>query len=70
MDDGLASVQTEEQAINLVKESRELCVMGKLKLHKFVSNGELVLATIPEEECATVKEQDITYYYNRFSVPL
>ena len=53
------SVQTEKEAIQLVKESRELCHTGKLRLHKFVSNSENVLSTIPEEECTTVKDQDM-----------
>ena len=59
VDDGLMSVQTEKEAIQLVKESRELCHTGKLRLHKFVSNSENVLSTIPEEECTTVKDQDM-----------
>lgn len=59
VDDGLASVHTEREAIQLVKESRELCSAGKLRLHKFVSNNENVMASIPEEERATIKEQDM-----------
>lgn len=59
MDDGLASVQTEREAIQLVNESRELCTTGKLRLNKFVSNSEAVIAFIPEEERATVKDQDM-----------
>nr|XP_055049264.1 uncharacterized protein LOC129434357 [Misgurnus anguillicaudatus] len=59
VDDGLASVQTEEEAIQLVKESRELCYTGKLKLHKFISNNNNVMASIPEEGRATNKDQDM-----------
>ncbi|KAK0147265.1 hypothetical protein N1851_013317 [Merluccius polli] len=59
VDDGLASVHTEKEAIQLVKESRELCSTGKLRLHKFVSNSENVMASIPEEERAAAKEQDM-----------
>lgn len=59
VDDGLASVQSEEEAIQLVKESRELCCTGRLRLHKFVSNSENVMATIPEEERAVIKDQDM-----------
>lgn len=59
VDDSLASVQTEKEAIKLIKESRELCYTGKLRLHKFVSNNENVIATIPEEERAAVKDQDM-----------
>lgn len=53
VDDGLISVQTEKEAIQVVKESRELC-----RLHKFVSNSENVMATIPEEERAAIKDLD------------
>ncbi|KAL7879005.1 hypothetical protein AOLI_G00099790 [Acnodon oligacanthus] len=52
VDDGLASVASTSQAIQLVKEARELCSTGKLRLHKFISNSKEVLATIPKEECA------------------
>ncbi|XP_055499365.1 uncharacterized protein LOC129701946 [Leucoraja erinacea] len=52
VDDGLASVAYERQAIKLVKEARELCSTGKPRLHKFISNSKEVLATIPKEECA------------------
>ncbi|XP_053272740.1 uncharacterized protein LOC128430658 [Pleuronectes platessa] len=54
VDDGLASVTSERQAIQLVKEARELCSTGKLRLHKFISTSKEVLATIPKEECAKV----------------
>ncbi|XP_062844382.1 uncharacterized protein LOC134303055 [Trichomycterus rosablanca] len=52
IDDGLTSVASTDQAIHLVKEARELCSTGQLRLHKFVSNSKEVLATIPKEECA------------------
>ncbi|XP_054868580.1 uncharacterized protein LOC129349422 [Amphiprion ocellaris] len=52
VDDGLASVDSEQEAIQLVKEARELCDTGKLHLHKFISNSKEVLDTIPKEECA------------------
>ncbi|KAJ8375829.1 hypothetical protein SKAU_G00064090 [Synaphobranchus kaupii] len=52
IDDGLSSVASKGQAIQLVKEARELCSTGKLRLHKFISNSNEVLATIPKEECA------------------
>lgn len=43
-----------------MKDSRELCATGKLRLHKFVSNSQRVMTTIPEEEHATVKDQDMS----------
>ena len=54
VDDGLASVPSERQVIQLVKEARELCSTGKLWLHKFISTSKEVLATVPKEECAKV----------------
>lgn len=43
VDDGLASIETTEDAIQLAREARELCAMGGLRLHKFVSNDRKVL---------------------------
>ncbi|XP_065140047.1 uncharacterized protein [Paramisgurnus dabryanus] len=51
VDDGLASVDTEAEAIQLVKEARDLCNTGKLRLHKFITNSKKVTATIPKGEC-------------------
>lgn len=59
VDDGLPSVSTESETIELVRDSRELCATGKLRLHKLVSNSERVMTTIPKEECTTVKDQDM-----------
>lgn len=60
VDDGLISVQTEAEAIQLIKESRALCYTGKLRLHKFVSNSTKVMASIPEEEHALVKNMNVS----------
>ncbi|XP_058269504.1 uncharacterized protein LOC131367889 [Hemibagrus wyckioides] len=61
VDDGLVSVTSDAEAIQLVNEARELCATGKLRLHKFISNSKKVLDTIPDEECAeSVKELDIS----------
>lgn len=60
VDDGLASVSSETEAIRLIEEARELCGTGKLHLHKFISNSREVLRTIPEEECAqSVRDLDL-----------
>ncbi|KAL3970370.1 KRAB domain-containing zinc finger protein [Sarotherodon galilaeus] len=60
VDDGLVSVRSDVEAIELIKEARELCSAGKLRLHKFISNRKKVLESIPKEECAdSVKELDI-----------
>lgn len=60
VDDGLASVPSENEAIQLIEDPRKLCATGKLRLHKFVSNNEKVMATIPQEERATVKDLDMS----------
>ncbi|XP_054869155.1 uncharacterized protein LOC118470646 [Amphiprion ocellaris] len=60
VDDGLTSVSTKDEAIQLVSEARELCSAGKLRIHKFISNCQEVLASIPKGECAeTVQNQDL-----------
>ena len=60
VDDGLVSVTSDAEAIQLIKEARQLCSTGKLRLHKFVSNSNNVLKSIPKEECAeSVKDLDM-----------
>ncbi|XP_039904599.1 uncharacterized protein LOC120744346 [Simochromis diagramma] len=59
VDDGLASVASPVEAMQLVNESRALCKTGNLHLHKFVSNDKEVLAAIPQEEQAKAKDQDM-----------
>ena len=54
VDDGLCSVETIEDAIHLVDEARELCNLGRLRLHKFVSNSKELLEHIPTSEQASV----------------
>ncbi len=49
MDDG---VESAEKAIKLAQEARQLCALGGLRLHNFVSNDKAVLETIPPSECA------------------
>lgn len=51
VDDGLISVSTSEEAIKLVAEVRQLCSSGRMCIHKFVSNCQEVLASLPKEEC-------------------
>ncbi|CAM4662406.1 unnamed protein product [Leuciscus chuanchicus] len=62
VDDGLTSVETVEKAIQLAKEARELCIKGGLRLHKFVSNDNTVLQSIPASERAVKFEtKDLTF---------
>lgn len=60
VDDGLVSVTSDAEAIQLIKEARELCSAGKLRLHKFIFNSNNVLKSIPKEERAkSVKDLDM-----------
>ena len=52
VDDGLASVETVEQAKSLIQGAREICKRGSLRLHKFVSNDRSVLDSVPKSERA------------------
>lgn len=62
VDDGVASVESEEKAIRLAKEAPELCAKGGLRLHKFVSNNDTVLQSIPATEFATdTKAKSFTF---------
>lgn len=60
VDDGLVCATSNAEAIQLIKEARDLCSTGKLRLHKFVSNSKEVLKSIPKDECAEgVKDMDM-----------
>ena len=50
VDDGLASLDSEEKAIELIKTATEICSAGGLRLHKFASNNATVLNSIPLSE--------------------
>ena len=50
VDDGLISVATDEEAIQLIKESTTILKDHKLRLHKFASNSKTVLDSIPPTE--------------------
>ncbi|XP_039475082.1 uncharacterized protein LOC120442538 [Oreochromis aureus] len=60
VDEGLISFHSEEEAIRLVKEAKELCSTGGLRLHKFVSNSKQVLNSLPEEDCAETIRKDLS----------
>lgn len=52
VDNGLLSVVSKGQAIQLVKEAKELCTMGRLWLHMLIPNNKEVIVTIPKEQYA------------------
>ncbi|XP_063964979.1 uncharacterized protein LOC135156433 [Lytechinus pictus] len=57
VDDGLKSLPTVHQAVDLISRTKKLCEKGGLHLHKLVSNSREVLQTVPEEDRAkTVRD--------------
>ena len=60
MDDGLKSVPTVEEALNLVKNVKQMCSKGGFNLHKFLSNSKEVIKSIQQSDRADgVKEMDL-----------
>lgn len=61
VDDGLISVPTDHEAIDLMKRTQASLEESNLRLHKFASNSQTVLKAFPPEDCATiVKDLDLT----------
>lgn len=58
VDDGVTSVASEQEAIDLIKAARTICGKGNLRLHKFSSSSAKVLASLPETERA-VRDIDL-----------
>ena len=52
VDDGLSSKCDVESGINLAQDSRALCALGGLRLHKFISNSKEVIQSLPQEDRA------------------
>lgn len=62
VDDCVTSVQTTEDAIQLAQEASEICAIGVLRLHKYLSNDKAVLESIlPSERVINVKEPDLSF---------
>ena len=60
VDDLLKSVAQEEQAIQLIKNVKVMCLSGGFKLTKFLSNNKRVLQSIPEKDRRKgVKDKDL-----------
>lgn len=57
VDDGLKSVSTESEAIGLINTTQDLFSKGGLRLHKFASNSEEVLLSIPEADRAIKNDE-------------
>ena len=60
VDDGLTSVESVNEAIQLTKDARELCANGGLRLHKFISNDKEVIRSIPiSERASEIKDTNL-----------
>ncbi|XP_069134375.1 uncharacterized protein [Argopecten irradians] len=60
VEDGLTSVETEDEAIQLVNDAQDLCANGGLRLHKFLSNNKRVVQAVPVSERAVGVSLDLT----------
>lgn len=45
-------MNSDREAIVLVKEVRKLCKSGNIHLHKFIGNNKYASASLPKKECA------------------
>lgn len=62
VDDGVTSVASAEEAVQVAREARQLCASGGLRLHKFISNDKVVLDSIPiSERAIEVKAFDLNF---------
>ena len=62
VDDGLTSVPTISEAIELIEDSQALCASAKLRLHKFASNRKDVLEALPKDDRARdLKDLDLRH---------
>ena len=60
VDDGLKSVPTVPEAIELIKNGTEMCRRGGFRLHKFTSNSKEVVESIPvASRTKDIKEIDL-----------
>ncbi|XP_071477081.1 uncharacterized protein [Diadema antillarum] len=62
VDDGLLSVPTSAEAIDMIARTKKTCNAGKLHLHKFVSNSREVMQAVPVTDRAkAVKELNLLH---------
>ncbi|XP_067931070.1 uncharacterized protein [Watersipora subatra] len=53
VDDGLISVPTISEAINLVKATQSICMKGNVRVHKLLSNERQVMQAFPKGDWAS-----------------
>ncbi|XP_043213923.1 uncharacterized protein LOC122377676 [Amphibalanus amphitrite] len=60
IDDGLTSVDSEDEAIDLIDSTRKMCTRGGFTLHKLLSNSVKVLESVsPESRCSELQSLDV-----------
>lgn len=61
VDDGLVSLPSEAEAIDLLRRTQASLAESNLRLHKFVSNSPAVIGAFPPEDCVPViKDLDLS----------
>ncbi|KAL2082436.1 hypothetical protein ACEWY4_022254 [Coilia grayii] len=61
VDDGLCSVPSDAEAIDLLRRTQASLAESNLRLHKFASNSQSVLEAFPSEDCVTAgKDVDLS----------
>ena len=62
VDDGLTSVPTTSEAVELIENSQALCALAKLRLYKIASNRKDVLVALPKDDRAKdLKDLDLRH---------
>ena len=62
VDDGLKSVPTVREAIELIENTTGMCMKGGFRLHKFTSNSkEVVESTTVKSRTKEIKELDLNH---------
>ena len=60
VDDGLKSLPSDSEAIDMICKTKEMCSKGGLHLHKFISNSKAVIEQItPEDRAKGIKDLDL-----------
>ena len=60
VDDGLKSLPSDSEAIDMICKTKEMCSKGGLHLHKFISNSKFVIEQItPEDRAKGIKDLDL-----------
>jgi hypothetical protein len=60
VDDGLTSVATVEEAKDLIVETKRLCALKGIRVHKFISNNREVIESVPpSERAAQIQNLDL-----------